>query len=68
MERIFISGLGFATCLGNDRDTFWKNLVSGVCGIDTLKMHDTAGLSVTIGGEVPEMDVSRINVNDLVST
>ena len=68
MERIFISGLGFATCLGNDREAFWKNLTSGVCGIDTLKIHDTTDLPVNIGGEVLEVDKARINVNDLVST
>ena len=68
MERIFVSGLGFATCLGNDRETFWKNLTSGVCGLDTLQVHDTTDLSVTIGGEIRDYDKSRINVNDLVST
>ena len=56
MERIFISGLGFATCLGNDRETFWKNLTNGVCGIDTLKVHDTTDLPVNIGVEVLEVD------------
>lgn len=68
MERVFVSGLGFATCLGNDRETFWKNLTSGVCGIDTLQIHDTTDLAVNIGGEIREIDASRINVNDLVST
>ena len=68
MERIFISGLGFATCLGSDRETFWKNLTAGVCGIDTLEVHDTTDLPVNIGGEIREIDKSRINVNDLVST
>ncbi|MCA9048796.1 MAG: beta-ketoacyl-ACP synthase II [Planctomycetaceae bacterium] len=68
MERIFISGLGFATCLGNNRQTFWENLTAGVCGLDTLKVHDTSGLAVTIGGEIAEIDATRINVNDLVST
>ncbi len=67
MERIFISGLGFATCLGNDRETFWKNITSGACGIDTLEVHDTTDMPVTIGGEIREYDKSRINVNDLVS-
>lgn len=67
MERVFISGLGFATCLGNDRETFWKNLTSGVCGLDTLAIHDTTDLPVNIGGEVVDMDMSRVNVNDLVS-
>lgn len=68
MERIFVSGLGFATCLGNNRETFWKNLTSGVCGIDTLKIHDTTDLQVNIGGEVLDLDNDRINVNDLVAT
>lgn len=68
MERIFVTGLGFASCLGNDRETFWQNLTSGVCGLDTLKIHDTTDLQVDIGGEVLDLDNSRINVNDLVST
>lgn len=67
MERVFVSGLGFATCLGNDRETFWSNLTSGVCGIDTLQVHDTTDLAVNIGGEIREVDTSRINVNDLVA-
>ena len=67
MERIFISGLGFATCLGNDRESFWKNLTNGVCGIDTLQVHDTTDLPVNIGGEIREIDTSRINTNDLVA-
>lgn len=68
MERIFVSGMGFATCLGNDRETFWSNLTSGVCGLDTLKLHDTTDLLVNIGGEVMDLDKDRINVNDLVAT
>lgn len=68
MERVFVSGLGLATCLGNDRETFWKNITAGVCGIDTLKVHDTTDLDVNIGGEIREIDKSRINVNDLVAT
>ncbi|MEZ6127147.1 MAG: beta-ketoacyl-ACP synthase II [Planctomycetaceae bacterium] len=68
MERIFVSGIGFATCLGNDRETVWNNLLDGVCGLDTLKVHDTTDLPVTIGGEIRDYDHSRINVNDLVST
>jgi 3-oxoacyl-(acyl-carrier-protein) synthase len=68
MQRIFISGIGVASCLGNDRRTFWKNIISSQCGIDTLKVHDTTDMEVNIGGEVQNMDESRINVNDTVST
>lgn len=68
MQRIFISGMGVVSCLGNDRRTVWNNLTSGQCGIDTLVDHDTTGMDVTIGGEVRNLNDERINVNDLVST
>jgi 3-oxoacyl-[acyl-carrier-protein] synthase II len=67
MQRVFISGIGVASCLGNDRTTFWKNLVNGECGIDRLQAHDATDLGVTIGGEVRDLDHERINVNDQVS-
>ncbi|MFY8056450.1 MAG: beta-ketoacyl synthase N-terminal-like domain-containing protein, partial [Planctomycetaceae bacterium] len=52
MQRIFISGIGVVSCLGNDRRTFWKNIISSQCGISTLTEHDTKDLEVNIGGEV----------------
>ncbi|MFN9719777.1 MAG: beta-ketoacyl-[acyl-carrier-protein] synthase family protein [Planctomycetota bacterium] len=68
MQRIFISGIGVVSCLGNDRKTFWKNITAGQCGIDRLVLHDTKDLEVNIGGEVRDLNEDRINVNDLVST
>ncbi len=67
MQRIFVSGIGMATCLGNDRKTNWNQLISGCSGLDTLELHDTTDLDVTIGGEVRDMNLARVNVNDLVS-
>ena len=67
MTRIFISGLGFATCLGNDRRAVWDRLLSGSCGLDQLRLHDASGMDVDIGGEVRNLDLSRINVSGLVS-
>ena len=68
MQRIFISGIGVVSCLGNDRRTFWKNIISAQCGIDRLLEHDIREMEVVIGGEVRNLDASRINLNDLVST
>ena len=68
MKRIFISGIGVVSCLGNDRQIFWNNLTSGQCGIDRLTAHDTTDLDVWIGGEVKNLNDDRINLNDLVST
>ncbi len=68
MQRIFISGIGVVSCLGSDRQTFWKNLSTAQCGIDRLTQHDVRDLEVNIGGEVRDLNEDRINVNDLVST
>ncbi|HRA89000.1 MAG TPA: beta-ketoacyl-ACP synthase II [Planctomycetaceae bacterium] len=68
MQRIFISGIGVVSCLGNDRRTFWNNLKTGQCGLDRLTQHNVRDMEVNIGGEVRNMDNTRINVNDLVST
>ena len=68
MQRIFISGIGVVSCLGNDRRTFWNNIINSQCGIDRLALHDTKDLEVHIGGEVRDLNEDRINVNDLVST
>jgi len=67
MTRVFVSGMGFATCLGNDRKTVWDSLLAGSCGLEKLALHDATNLDVKIGGEVRDMDLSRININDLVS-
>ncbi len=67
MRRVFVSGIGMTTCLGNDRRTTWNQLISGSCGLDTLELHDATDLDVTIGGEVRDLDLTRINVNDLVN-
>lgn len=51
-KRVVITGLGVLSCLGNDVDTFWKNLVNGECGIDYIEGFPTDGFEVKIGGEV----------------
>lgn len=67
MQRVFISGIGITSCLGNDWKSNWNQLKAGKCGLDTLKLHDTTDLEVTIGGEVRDLDLARVNVSDVVS-
>lgn len=40
-RRVVITGMGTVSCLGNDINTFWQNLVDGVCGIDFITEFDT---------------------------
>ncbi len=52
MQRVVITGLGAITPVGNTVEEFWKNLQSGVSGIDTVIQFDPSNLPVRIAGEV----------------
>lgn len=54
MRRVVVTGLGAITPIGNDVETFWKNLVAGVSGVDFIKSFDTTGLGVRFGAEVKD--------------
>ena len=52
MRRVVITGTGTITPIGNDKDTFWKNLKDGVCGVDLVTRFDTTEFACRIGAEV----------------
>src|SRR5216110_2214535 len=51
-RRVVITGLGVITPIGNDLDTFWRNLQNGVSGIDCITSFDTTAYDCRIAGEV----------------
>src|SRR5258708_3446331 len=55
-RRVVITGLGVVTPIGNDLETFWKNLVQGKSGIGRIQTFDTANYDCKIGGEVRDFD------------
>src|SRR5215469_13667744 len=55
-RRVVVTGLGVITPLGNDVDTFWKNIVSGKCGIEKITSFDTTPYDTKIAGEVRDFD------------
>jgi 3-oxoacyl-[acyl-carrier-protein] synthase II len=55
-RRVVISGLGVVSPLGNSKETFWNNLVSGKSGIRTIQSMDTTNYDCKIGGEVVDFD------------
>jgi 3-oxoacyl-[acyl-carrier-protein] synthase II len=65
-----VTGLGAIASLGQDIDTFWKNLVAGQCGIDRVSLFDPKDMACQIGAEVrdwqPEksMDPKESRRND----
>ncbi len=57
MERkVVVTGLGVITPIGNNVETFWKNLVEANCGIDFITKFPIDNLSVKIAGEVKDFD------------
>jgi len=51
-NRVVITGLGAVTPIGNEVSTFWKNMISGVSGIDYVTAFDTSEYTTRIAGEV----------------
>jgi 3-oxoacyl-[acyl-carrier-protein] synthase II len=55
-RRVVITGLGAITPLGNNVETFWRNLKNGVSGIHKIEAFDTTSYDCKIGGEVRHFD------------
>src|SRR5438270_2303066 len=55
-RRVVITGLGVVTPVGNELETFWKNLVSGKSGIGKIQSFDTTNYDCKIGGEVRDFE------------
>lgn len=54
MRKVYITGVGCITPIGNDIETLWNNLINGVCGIDFITKIDTTDLPVKIAAEVKD--------------
>ena len=55
-KRVVITGMGIISPIGNDINTYWDNLLDGVCGIDYIKSIPTDDLPVKIAGEVKDFN------------
>lgn len=55
-RRVVITGMGVLSPIGNDVETFWKNLVAGQSGIGLIESFDTSEYTCKIGGEVKGFD------------
>ncbi|MBA3962971.1 MAG: beta-ketoacyl-ACP synthase II [Chthoniobacterales bacterium] len=55
-RRVVITGMGVATPLGNELETFWSNLLEGRSGIGLITNFDTTDYSTKIGGEIRNFD------------
>ena len=58
-RRVVVTGMGAISPIGNDVPTMWKNMVDGVCGIETITAFDTRDLKVHIAGTVKNFDPTQ---------
>ena len=55
-RRAVITGIGAITPIGNDAETFWRNLVAGVSGVRRITAYDPSGEEVQIAAEILDFD------------
>ena len=67
MARVFITGIGVVSPVGNSAAQFWSALLEGRSGIARLEKLDLTDLPITIGGEVRQLNEEEANVNDKVT-
>ncbi|NEW62192.1 beta-ketoacyl-ACP synthase II [Granulicatella sp. zg-ZJ] len=58
MNRVVVTGLGAITPLGNDVETYWRNLKEGKHGIAPITKFDASQTGVTLAAEVKAFDPS----------
>ncbi|MDT7884037.1 MAG: beta-ketoacyl-ACP synthase II [Thermoflexus sp.] len=56
MTRVVITGMGAITPLGNDVETFWRNVVAGRSGVGSITLFDASAMKTRIAAEVKGFD------------
>ena len=56
MRRVAITGIGILSAIGANRETVWRNLVSGVCGIRKLTLFDAEGYRSQLAAQIADCD------------
>jgi 3-oxoacyl-[acyl-carrier-protein] synthase II len=56
MTRVFVTGMGALTPIGNDVSTFWQNLLAGRSGAGWITLFDPKDMPYNIACEVKNFD------------
>ncbi len=56
MTRVFVTGLGAITPIGNDVETYWANLVAGTSGAGPIESFDVGEMPYSMACEVKDFD------------
>ena len=59
-RRVFVTGTGVVSPLGNDTETFWKKLIAGCSGAGPITRFDTAAYGTHFACEVKNFSLDGI--------
>ncbi|HET7582871.1 MAG TPA: beta-ketoacyl synthase N-terminal-like domain-containing protein, partial [Candidatus Limnocylindria bacterium] len=55
-RRAVVTGMGAISPIGNDAETFWKNLTAGVSGVARITAYDPSNEEVRIAAEIKDFE------------
>ena len=60
MRRVVVTGLGMINCVGQDKESSFKAIVNGECGIKSITLFDASNQTVKIAGEITDFDPKTV--------
>lgn len=60
MRRVVVTGMGMVNSLGLDKESSFKAIVDGKCGIKRIESFDAQNHSVQIAGEIVDFDPTTV--------
>ncbi|MBN2825510.1 MAG: beta-ketoacyl-ACP synthase II [Campylobacterales bacterium] len=60
MKRVVVTGIGMINSLGLDKESSFKAIVNGECGIKEIASFDASNHSVKIAAEITDFDPSSV--------
>ena len=60
MRRVVVTGIGMINSVGNDKESAFKAICEGECGIDTITLFDPSEFTARIAGEVKDFDPATV--------
>lgn len=60
-KRVVVTGMGAYTCLGDNPDKMWENLIQGISGVRRITIFDATDFPITIAGEIQNFDAKSVN-------
>jgi len=60
LKRVVVTGIGMINSLGLDKESSFKAIIDGQCGIKSISLFDTEKHSVKIAGEITDFDPSTV--------